>query len=134
MRIVFHPAGLALATLGLALFYVLWYSPWVFGRLWARLDALPEEELDRGLWSRLGLALAAAAAQAFCLDGFMSFTGTQTFLQGALLGLQLGLGLSLPALAVALAMARRPWSLLGLHAGWALLSLALGAGLLGALR
>jgi hypothetical protein len=132
MQIVFHWQAVALATAAAWVLYVLWFSPFLFGGLWQRLEQLSDEGVRAGLLTRLALALVAAAAQAICLAGFFNFTQSSSFAMGALAALQLGLGLAAPAVVLLLVMGRRKAGLLGIYLGWLLISQLLAGGLLAA--
>lgn len=134
MIINYNWPAVALAMLLGVVLHAIWYSPYVFGGLWARLEGLEDEEVRRGFLPRLGVAVLASAALAFGLAGFFNFTGSNSFLLGALAGLQLTGALALPSLALVLVMGRRPMGLLAVHAGALLLSATLIGGLLGAWR
>jgi len=124
----------ALATLAGLVLHVIWFSPYVFGALWQRLEQLSDEGVRAGLLARLALAFAASAGQALVLAGFFNFTGSNTFLMGALAALQLSVGLAAPIAVMVLVMGRRHAALIGVYLGWLLLSQVLAGGLLAALR
>jgi len=132
MQIVFHWRAVALATAAAWFLYVLWFSPFLFGGLWQRMEQLSDEGVRAGLLSRLGLALVVAAAQALCLDGFFNFTRSGSFLMGSLAALQLSLGLFVPAGALMLLMGRRKLGLWGVYLGCILLGQMLAGGILAA--
>jgi hypothetical protein len=130
MNIEFHWGAVALAAGASWILYVLWFSPYVFGRAWQSLEQLSDEGVRAGLLPRLGLALVAASAQAFCLDGFFNFTRSNSFVMGALAALQLCLGMAVPAGVLLLVMGRRRAGLICIYLGWLLLSQVLAGGLL----
>ncbi|HXB97549.1 MAG TPA: DUF1761 domain-containing protein [bacterium] len=134
MNLVINWGGVALAA-GVGLFiYALWYSPFVFGKLWQRLEGLDDAQSAAGVLPRLGAALGTALLQALLLAGAFNFTASNDFMMGSLAGAQLWLGLVAPALALAELPGRRSWPLLGLHSGVALLVLVLQGGLLASWR
>ncbi|MGH7442202.1 MAG: DUF1761 family protein, partial [bacterium] len=120
------------ATAAAWVLFVVWFSPFVFGGAWARLENLSDEGVRSSLLPRLGLALLISVAQALCLAGFFNFTGSDGFLMGALAGLQLCVGLVLPAGLLILLMGRRHPALIGIYLGWLLLAQALAGGILAA--
>ncbi|HTB21382.1 MAG TPA: DUF1761 domain-containing protein [bacterium] len=130
MNIEFHWGAVAISATASFVLYVLWFSPFVFGRAWQRLEQLSDEGVRAGLLLRLGLAVVAATAQAFCLDGFFNFTRSSDFVMGALAALQLCLGLAVPAGILLLVMGRRRAGLIGIYLGWLLVSQVLAGGLL----
>ncbi|HTA16498.1 MAG TPA: DUF1761 domain-containing protein [bacterium] len=132
MQITFNWEAVALATVLSWVLYVLWFSPFVFGGPWQRLEQLSDEGVRAGLLLRLGLAFVASAAQSVCLDGFFNFTRSNNFYMGALAALQLSLCLAVPAGVMLLVMGRRNAGLIGIYLGWLLLSQILCGGLLAA--
>jgi hypothetical protein len=132
MQITFDWEAVALATVASWVLYVLWFSPFVFGGPWQRLEQLSDEGVRAGLLVRLCLAFAASAAQAVCLDGFFNFTRSNNFYMGALAALQLCVCLAVPAGVLMLHMGRRKPGLIGIYLGWLLLSQMLCGGLLAA--
>lgn len=132
MQITFNWEAVALATVVSWIFYVLWFSPFVFGGPWQRLEQLSDEGVQAGLLARLGIAFVASAAQSICLDGFFNFTRSSNFYMGALASLQLCLCLAVPAGILLLVMGRRKPGLIGIYLGWLLLSQMLCGGLLAA--
>ena len=134
MNLVINWGGVALAA-GVGLFiYALWYSPFVFGKLWQRLEGVDEAGAAAGVLPRLSAALVAAFLQGLVLAADFNFTGSNNFLMGSLAGAQLWLCLAAPVLALAELPGRRSWGLLGLHAGVVLLVLVLQGGLLASWR
>lgn len=136
MQIVFHWQAVLMATLVGVIVQAVWYSPLVFLKEWQRLSGVSDEKLKSGLgpMAGLGLALLGSLAMALCLDGFFTFTGSNTFMMGAMAGLQLSLGLVVPALAVEHAFAQRPWPLLALNLGPVLINAVLVGGLVASMR
>jgi hypothetical protein len=134
MSLVINWGGVAVATLVGVFLFALWYSPFVFGKLWQRLEGLDDGQATAGVLPRLGAALAAAFLQALLLAGAFNFTGSNSFLMGSLAGAQLWLCLVAPALALAEVPGRRSWALLGLHSSVVLLVLVLQGGLLASWR
>jgi Protein of unknown function (DUF1761) len=130
MSIEFNWPAVALAALSGLVLHLIWFSPYVLGGLWQRLEKLSDADLKAGLLPRLGLATLVCAAQSLCLAGFMNFTQSNTFLMGVLAALQLGIGLAGPAIAMVLVMGRRPAGLIGIYLGWLLLSQAMAGGIL----
>jgi hypothetical protein len=134
MNLVINWGGVALAT-GVGVFiYALWYSPFVVGKLWQRLEGLDDAQAAAGVLPRLGAALAAAFLQGLLLAGSFNFTGSNDFLMGSLAAAQLWLCLVAPALALVELPGRRSWRLLSLHAGVILAVMVLQGGLLASWR
>ncbi len=130
MQILFNWPAVALAALSGLVLHLIWFSPYVFGSLWQRLEGLSDNAVKDGLLPRLGIALLASAAQSVCLAGFLNFTQSNTFLMGVLAALELGVCLAGPIVAMVLVMGRRRIGLLGIYLGWLLLSQAMAGGLL----
>jgi len=134
MQITFYWPAVALCTLLGVVIHAIWFSPLVMGGLWQRLAQLSDEDARKGLLPRLGLALLASFATSLCLSGFFNFTGSSTFMMGAMAGLQFLLGLVIPAMALTHVMARRPPLLLVLDLGPVLLNAIVLGGVLAAWR
>lgn len=134
MQITYYWPAVALCTLLGVVIHTIWFSPLVLGGLWQRLTGLSDEDARQGLLPRLGLALLSAFATSLCLAGFFNFTGSSTFMMGAMAGLQFFLGLVVPAIALVHVMARRPLLLLALDLGPVLLNALVLGGLLAAWR
>jgi Protein of unknown function (DUF1761) len=130
MSIMFNWPAVALAALSGLVLHLIWFSPYVLGGPWQRLEKLDDADVKAGLLPRLGFAFLVSAAQSLCLAGFMNFTQSNTFLMGVLAALQLGLGLAVPAIAMVLVMGRRRLGLTGIYVGWLLLSQAMAGGIL----
>jgi hypothetical protein len=130
MQIVFHWQAIGLATVAAWFVYVLWFSPFVFGSLWQRLERLSDESVRAGLLPRLGLAVVVAAAQAVVLAGFFNFTRSSSIEMGALAALQLSLGLFAPGAALIVVMGGRKSALVAIYVGGMVLSQIVAGGLL----
>ena len=126
----FWPAVAVATVLGL-LIPALWFAPKAFGRSWQALCQLSDEQLRDPL-PRLGYALLCSFVSALALAGLMNFIGSATFLQGALLGLQVSLAFQATALSVDHVFARRPLKLQLIVVVPNVLALALMGGLLAA--
>lgn len=131
MQLRFFWPAIAVATVLGMLIPALWFAPKALGRRWQELCGLSDEALKDPL-PRLGYALVCSFVTAFGLAGFMNFTGSSTFLQGAVFGLQLGIAFLATAFSVDYVFAKRPLKLLLITLTPNLLSLALMGGLLAA--
>jgi hypothetical protein len=134
MALVINWGGVAVAAVVGLFIYSLWYTPFVFGPLWQRLEGVDDAKAAAGVWPRLGAGLVAAFLQALLLAGAFNFTGSNSFLMGALAGAQLWLCLVAPVQAMAELPGRRSWALLGMQSGAVLLVLVLQGGLLASWR
>jgi hypothetical protein len=130
MQILFNWPAVALAAFAGLVLHIIWFSPYILGSVWQRLEGLSDDQVKAGLLPRLGVALIAAAAQSICLAGFLNFTQSNTFLMGVLAALELGACLAGPIVAMVLVMGRRRAALLGIYLGWLLVSQAMAGGLL----
>ena len=134
MHINYNWQAVAVSTIVGLVLYGIWFTPYVCGGLWQRLEQLSDEGVRASLLPRLAVALIVSAAQSLCLGGFLNFTQSSSFAMGVLLALQLSLGLVVPALALFLLMGRRPIALMGVYLGWLLLSQMVAGGLLATWR
>jgi len=109
----------------------LWYAPKLFGKAWMELEGLTEEKLKQN-----GAALAVAALSSLLMSFgtamFLQYFGSETFVQGALAGLQLWLVYSAATLVTDYRFAQRPWKLTFINIGHSALVLALMGGILAA--
>jgi hypothetical protein len=132
MPLSIHWAAVAAAMVAGVLVNGLWYAKFMLGSQWQTLSGLDGRDLKQGFPPRLALAFACSFLSAWCLEGFFNFTGSATFLQGSLAGLELFLGLVAPAMATEHIFGQRPVKLLLINLGAAGLSLLAQGGLLGA--
>jgi hypothetical protein len=133
MNLMINWAAVSVAMLvGLAV-QGLWYTnPQVYPR-WKAL-VFGEAEPSVGVLPRVAVAVVSAFASAWCLAGFLNFTGSADFLQGSLAGLQLFLGLVAPVVATLYVFDKRNLGLLWMELTPVALALALQGGLLAAWR
>src|SRR5580700_1132926 len=85
-------AVLVSAVLGM-LVPAIWYAPKLFGGAWMELSALKDEDM-KGQGGAYAIGGLCSLVTAFAIAGFLNYTRSQNFAQGALAGLQFWLGFS----------------------------------------
>jgi hypothetical protein len=123
-------AVLACAVLGMIV-PAIWYAPALFGKTWMEGSGLTEEDM-KGQGGSYALAALCSVGLSWAMAGFLSYVGSQTFLQGALAGLQFWLGFTLTNFLVDYRFAQRPWKLLWINTGHQAVTMILTGGILAA--
>lgn len=118
------------ASLGMII-PAIWYAPRLFGARWLALSGLEESQL-KGQGATFALAALASLLTAFAMAGFLNFTASQTFAQGALAGAQFWLGFSFTQMLTDYRFAKKPWPLLMINTLHSALSMTLMGGILAA--
>lgn len=118
------------ASLGMVI-PALWYAPKIFGAKWMSLSGLNEEEL-KGQGATYALAALCSMLTAFAMAGFLNFTASQTFAQGALAGLQFWLGFVFTQMLMDYRFAKKSWELTLINVGHSAISMTLMGGILAA--
>ncbi len=127
---LFWPAILVAALIGFVV-PALWYAPKLFGATWMQLSGFKPDP-DKNPTRELLASGVASFVMAYAVAGFLNFTGSNTFGQGFLAGLQFWLGFVVPVMTVDYLFARRSLALLGINVGHSGIVLALMGGLLAA--
>jgi len=109
----------------------IWYAPKLFGAQWMALSGLNADEL-KGQGASYALAALCSLVTAYAMAGFLNFTASQTFVQGALAGLQFWLGFVATQVLVDYRFSKRPWSLTLINLGHSAVSMTLMGGILAA--
>lgn len=120
------------AALGM-LVPAIWYAPKLFGKAWIELSGLGEDAAKPNP-AALALAALCSLGLSFALAGFLNYLGSQTFVQGALAGLQFWAGFTLTNMLVDYRFARRPWKLTFINAGHIAIVMSLSGGILAVWR
>ena len=120
---------LAVIAAALAMFGIggLWYSPAIFGRIWARENGLSEDDLKRGSMARIfGFSAVFSLNMAANLATFLN--GDDVSLGFALAAsLAAGFGWAALGLAVVALFERRSWTYIAINGGYLTVSfLAMG--------
>jgi hypothetical protein len=123
-------AVLVSAVLGM-LVPAIWYAPTLFGSAWKSLSGLSDDDL-KAQGATYALGALSSLVTAFALAGFLNFTQSQTFMQGALAGIQFWIGFSATQMLVDYRMAKRPWKLTFINMGHGAISMTLMGGILAA--
>jgi hypothetical protein len=120
------------ATVSSFLLGGLWYSPLLFGRRWAALAGVGEEQLRGGTARVFGGAFACQLVAAVNLAFFIGAEASFGFALFA--GLAAGLGWVATGLTTTFLFERRPAALIVIDAGYHVVALGLMGAILGAWR
>lgn len=125
---------LAIAAAAVSSFLLggLWYSPVLFGRRWAALTGLGEQQLQGGVARVFGGALVCQLIAAVNLAFFIGSEASFGFAVFA--GLAAGLGWIATGLTTTFLFERRPLALIAIDASYHVVALTLMAAILGAWR
>ena len=107
-----HWPPLVAAALLRLLLGLVWYSPMLFGRLWALYNHCTQREMRDRLLLALPFELLASLAIAFVLEQVLNLAGAIEWMMGLAVGLLLGLGYLAAATPNQVLYARRsaiPW-------------------------
>jgi hypothetical protein len=124
-------AVLVSAALGMMV-PAIWYAPKIFGSAWLQLSGITPEEDPRRNGAVYALAALSSLVTAFAIAGFLNFTHSESFGQGAMAGLQFWLGFVASQLVVDYRMANRPWKLTFINLGHSGITMTLMGGILAA--
>lgn len=102
-----------------AVWYTVFLKPWIAG-IGRSMQWLHDNSPNFGV--QLAVALASATLIAAALDSVIQLTGPQTAARGMKVGAMLWLGFILTILSTEYIFEVRPWSLLGVNAGFWLIS------------
>ncbi len=102
-----HPGGLlagfqvnypavGVSALATILVGTLWYSPLMFGSLWAEAHGYSQEQLRAMAGRAFVVSLFCYSVMAFVLAMLLSYTGASTALQGAFVGFLVWIGFLAP--------------------------------------
>ena len=108
----------------------LWYSPVLFGRRWAALTGLDEQQLKVGAARAFGGAFACQLIAAVNLAFFIG--PAQSFSFAVLAGAAAGLGWVATGLTTTFLFERRPATLIAIDAGYHVVALTAMGAILGA--
>jgi len=125
---------LAILVAAIACFLIeaAWYS--FFGPQWAAgIGRTPDWLNHTGVNPALqfGAAIVAEAVMATAISCVTQLTGAQTVFRGVKVGVLLWFGFIVPVLAVNCVFEVRPWSLLGINAGFWLVGMAVMGAIVG---
>lgn len=128
---------LAILVAAIACFLIeaAWYS--FFGTQWATgIGRTPDWLNHTGVNPALqfGAAILAEAVMATAISCVTQLTGAQTIFRGVKAGVLLWFGFIVPVLAVNYVFEVRPWSLLGINAGFWLVGMAVMGAIVGGWR
>jgi len=127
----FYAVGIA-AVLYTIIFAV-WYSKWLFGATWVRLNGLTESQLRKNvLWKRLGWNFLLGLCFAYFLAFFDASLQVTSVGDAMLSALTLWIGFVLPTQLFSVIWYRKPVRLFWIDAGYLLLSLLVMGGIIGA--
>ncbi|TSC67926.1 MAG: hypothetical protein G01um101472_258 [Parcubacteria group bacterium Gr01-1014_72] len=110
---------------------MLWYSPALFGRAWARLSGLTDEALvaqkAKGMAKSYLLAFLGAFVTAFVLSYLFVYLNVATFVGGLELAALLWFGLIAPVMLPSVLWEGKSWLLYSINALYYLMALFLTA-------
>jgi hypothetical protein len=112
-----------------AVWYTLFLKSWLSG-IGRTMEWLEAAGVNPAL--QYGTALACAAVMAAVISWVTQMTGPQTALRGMKVGAILWLGFELTAYSTEYVFEVRPWSLLGINAGFWLIGMVLMGAIVGA--
>ena len=108
-----------------------WYSPFLFGRLFAECSGQTEAEMQPRMLKAIRGDVLGAVVTALVLAHIISYAGVIGPFFGALVGLLCCLGFTIPAAAGPVLFEQRPLKLLALQSGYMALALAAMGAILG---
>jgi len=116
----------------------LWYSPMLFGKDWMTLNKMNDADVKaakaKGVWGLYVIQFVISLIS-FCVVGFLvSATGLQTASDGAFLGFLVWLGFVMPIGASGLCWEKKPFKLVLITTVASLLTLVIGAAIIGGWR
>ncbi|MEO8763624.1 MAG: DUF1761 domain-containing protein [Ginsengibacter sp.] len=111
----------------------LWYSPVLFGKIWAKETGLQEEELKAGMGKVFGFSLLWSLIMSFNLAMFLNDKNT-TASWGAIAGLLAGFGWVAMAIFIIGLFERKSLRYMLINAGYMILSFIIMGIILGAWR
>lgn len=123
-----------LAVLASAVFNMvlgaLWYSPMLFGNLWAKKMGKPIEEMKGKEKTGYGVAAVAALVMAYVLAHVVNYAGASTIADGAITGAWVWLGFVATIGAVGAAFGGRSIKMFAVDYGYHLIVLAVSGAIL----
>ena len=99
---------------------VIWYSPLLFGNLWAKAQGFSKEQLKETAGRAFIVSLFCYLVMAFVLALLISYTGVSMVLQGAFLGFLLWIGFLATLGLTAHTFSGKPLSIYLIDAGYQL--------------
>ena len=112
----------------------LWYSPMLFAKPWMAANGLTEESIREAGGTIKGyvVSVIVSVVVAFAIASFAEAAGSDTAIQGLVLGLAAGLGFVATTAGVSYLFESRPLKLYLINAGYPVVSFALMGLLIGA--
>ena len=111
---------------------VLWYSPLLFGNLWARLEGLDQSALKLGAKEYI-IAFLTSLVTVFVLAMFMVCANARTPLDGAVVGIWAWLGFIATLLVGDVIFCKKPFLLFLIRNAYNLVALAVAGAVIAAL-
>lgn len=108
----------------------LWYSPALFGKVWAKLIGKKMEEMGENAGPSYTIAALGALLQSYILAHFVQYAAADTATEGMVTGFWLWLGFVAVVTAVNAVFEGRPWKLWKINAGYFLVVLLINGALL----
>jgi hypothetical protein len=129
-----NPLAVIVATIVPMLLGFLWYGP-LFGNTWMAARGITREQMGNvNAGQAYGLTTVLALVTAIAMAMVVSAASAQNLIAGVTLGAIVGIGLVATALATNGIFEERSWTLVGLNAGYQIVSLILMGAVIGAWR
>ena len=106
---------------------MLWYSPILFGKTWMRLTKVRSMKIT--LWIFIG-GILSAFVLCYVLAFVIQFSGVQTFIDGALIGVLLWLGFVATLSLEKVLHEKTPWELYWINTIYHLIAMFVSGGIL----
>jgi hypothetical protein len=129
-----NPLAIVVATIVPMVLGFLWYGP-LFGNTWMAARGITREQMGSvNAGQAYGLTTVFALVTAVAMALVISAAATQDMATGATLGAIVGIGLVATALATNGIFEERSWTLVGLNAGYQIVSLIVMGAVIGLWR
>lgn len=133
-QIPINYVAVAVAAVASIVIGALWYSPFLFGKLWMKLSGLSAKQLaqqkKKGMTQSYVLQFVASAVMAFVLAHFIVYGGVKTLMNAAQAAFWVWLGFIATTSLAAVLWCGKPWKLYLLDNAEMLISLIVMAGII----
>lgn len=109
----------------------LWYSPWMFGKMWMQLSHIQQKDCKQSPWTLL-YGFLVSLVIAYFLAFFAGALGVSTAGEGAMLGFYFWLSFIATTQISGVIWSQRPWKLFLLDTGYKLVTMVVMGGVIGA--
>ena len=111
-------AGVVSMVLG-----IVWYSPFVFGKLWMKLAGQSEEECKKTASPAFALMFVWSLLMAFVLSQMVQYSGAITWLEGIEIAFWIWLGFVAPVMGASALFEGKPFTLYLIKVGYQLVNI-----------